>query len=361
MALTTVRPQGMGFDTGRRNLIINGAMQVNQRGDQSTSAGSNTYFVDRFNVYIQATAAANVTQSTDVPSGQGFSYSAKIDVTTADTSVGASDLGLFRQVFEGQNVQQLAYGTSSAKKLTLSFWVKSSKTGTHIVEFYNSASTARQQSQSYTISAADTWEYKTITIDGDTATAIDNNTGAEFYVQWVLYAGSNYTSGTLNTSWNNVTDANRYVGQVNFFDSTSNNMFITGVQLEVGENASDFEHRPASEEFLRCCRYFYRLESTQGYTSFCLARNWSTTNASGNLYYYTPMRVNPTFTSSTVNGSNFDYSLTSLSLATNPPDVFGGVSHAALNLVGAFTNGGASHVAAANTTNEVFLAFDAEL
>ena len=239
-----------------RNLLINGAMQVNQRGDQTSSAGSSKYFVDRFNVYIAATAVASLTQSTDVPSGQGFSNSAKIDVTTANASPAASDEAHFRQVLEGQDLQHLRYGTSSAKKLTLSFWVKSSKTGTHIIEFYNAASAgAKQQSQSYTISAADTWEKKSITIDGDTSTIIDNTTSAEFYVQWVLQAGSNFTSGTLNTSWNSVTNANRYVGQSNFFDNTSNNMYITGTQLEVG-SATPFEHRSFGDVLKQCERYY---------------------------------------------------------------------------------------------------------
>ena len=245
---------------GRRNILINGAMEVNQRGTQTTSTTTNNYFVDRFNVYIQATAVASLSQSTDVPSGQGFSYSAKIDVTTANASPAAGDQAHFRQILEGQDLQQLCYGTSSAKKLTLSFWVKSSKTGTHIIEFYNAASAgAKQQSQSYTISAADTWEHKTITIDGDTSSIIDNTTVTELYVQWVLQAGSNYQSGTLNTSWNTPTTANRYVGQVNFFDNTSNNMYVTGAQHEVGDKATPFEHRSFGEELALCQRYTWKL------------------------------------------------------------------------------------------------------
>ena len=261
-----------GGITGR-NMLINGAMQVNQRGDQTTSTTTNNYFVDRFNVYIQATAVASLTQSTDVPSGQGFSHSAKIDVTTANASPAAGDQAHFRQILEGQDLQHLCYGTSSAKKLTLSFWVKSSKTGTHIIEFYNDASGgAKQQSQSYTINAADTWEHKTITIDGDTSTSIDNTSTTELYVQWVLQAGSNYQSGTLNTSWNSPTTANRYVGQVNFFDNTSNNMYVTGAQLEVGSQGTPFEHRSFGDELRRCQRYYE--------TSFDSAP--STTNTSNN-------------------------------------------------------------------------------
>ena len=259
-----------GGITGR-NMLINGAMQVKQRPDQTTSTTTNNYFVDRFNVYIQATAVASLTQSTDVPSGQGFSHSAKIDVTTANASPAAGDQAHFRQILEGQDLQHLCYGTSSAKKLTLSFWVKSSKTGTYIIEFYNAASGgAKQQSQSYTISAADTWEHKTITIDGDTSTSIDNTSTTELYVQWVLQAGSNYQSGTLNTSWNSPTTANRYVGQVNFFDNTSNNMYITGAQLEVGA-ATPFEHRSFADELVRCQRYYQAHGNGLNGLSFSIA------------------------------------------------------------------------------------------
>jgi len=257
MALSKILPAGQSQFAGARNLIINGSMAVNQRGNQTNTSGSSVYFVDRWNLFENTGAlAANLQQSTVVPSGQGFGNSLLIDCTTADSSVAASHIAVLRQVIEGQNLQRLAYGTSSAKSLTVSFWVRSTKTGIYILDIYHDDATARTQSHQYTISQADTWEYKTITFSGDTSIAADNDAAATFYVQWGLSAGSDYTSGTLATTWANKTDANRFVGQVNFFDSTSNNFYLTGVQLEVGE-ATPFEHEDFGTTLAKCQRYYY--------------------------------------------------------------------------------------------------------
>jgi len=242
-----------------RNLIINGAMQVHQRGNQTNTSGSSVYFVDRWNLFENTGAlAANLQQSTVVPSGQGFGNSISIDCTTADSSVASGHTAILRQVIEGQNLQSLAYGTSDAKSLTVSFWVRSTKTGTYALEIYHNDTQARHQAHPYTISSADTWEYKSITFSGDTSATIDNDNQATFYVQWALSAGSDYTSGTQQTTWANFTNANRFAGQVNFFDSTSNNFYLTGVQLEVGERDTPFEHRSFAEELALCERYFWK-------------------------------------------------------------------------------------------------------
>ena len=350
-----------GVSLGRRNMLFNGAMRVYQRGSQSTSAGANTYFVDRFNVYIAATAAATVSQDTDVPTGQGFTKSAKIDVTTADTSLGATDLGLFRQPLEGDDLQHLLYGTSNAKQLTMSFWVKSSKTGTHLVELYNAASGgARQVSKAYTINSANTWEFKSITIDGDTTRGFDTGVTAELYVQWVLYAGTNYTGGTLNTSWadaHGANETNRYVGQVNIFDNTSNNFYVTGAQLEVGGSNSEFEHRPIAQEELDCYRYFYKITRNDPYGEFLVIRTYSSTQGTGVMILPAPMRVQPTFTSTSVSG-NFSYGMSVLAMSTTDISSHRLATH---NAVGAFTANGAAVVQKANNTDLVFMQYDAEL
>ncbi len=247
-----------GVFQANKNIIINGAMTVNQRGNQTTTNGGSVYFVDRFNVFHNSAAAvANLQQSTDTPSGQGFGNSMLIDVTTADTSIAADEIAVLRQILEGQNLQQLKYGTSSAESLTLSFWVKSPKTGVHICELYHNDSQAKTQSQSYTISSANTWEKHSVTFSGDTAATLDNNNQYSIAVQWGLFAGTGYSSGTLQTTWANVTNANRFAGQVNLFDSTSNNFYLTGVQLELGDTATPFEHRSYGEELSLCQRYYY--------------------------------------------------------------------------------------------------------
>ena len=340
-----------------RNLIINGAMQVAQRGTSSTTSGIRT--VDRTSNTF-GTVAVTQTQDTTVPSGEGFSNSFKNECTSASSDAGAF-FGI-QQIVEAQDLRNSGWDyTSPNSYITLSFWARSSVAGTYMCGLRTSDGTAYNISSQYTL-VADTWKRVEASFPGNSNLTIDNDNGPGMTVFPVLELGSNYTAGSSFDVWTahsgttQSPDAN-----ILFHDTANATFFVTGIQLEVGQQATPFEHRSFQDEYLRCCRYFYRLESTKGYTSFCLARNWSTTNASGNLYYYTPMRVSPTFTSSTVNSSNFDYSLSSLSLATNPPDVPNGVSHAPLNLVGSFTNGGASHVAAANTTNEIFVAFDAEL
>jgi len=260
---------GSGQAQGDKNLIINGAMTVNQRGNQTATSSASTYFVDRWNLYHNTAAAANLQQSTVVPSGQGFGNSILIDCTTADTSVASSDTAILRQVIEGQNLQRLAYGTSDAKSITLSFWVRSTKTGTYICNIYHADATARSQSQQYTISQADTWEYKTLTFSGDTSIATDNDNAATFYVQWGLMIGSDLSSGTLNTTWENTVNANRFVGQVNFFDSTSNNFYLTGVQLEVGSGpATPFEHEDFGTTLRKCQRYYWQFTANNPIYAF---------------------------------------------------------------------------------------------
>jgi len=184
-------------DVNFRNLIINGDMTVSQRGTTQTGVTSTAYgeWCDRWNFDASSAGTWTLSQSSTVPTGQGFGYSLKYDCTTADASLGASDYVALRALLEAQNLQQLKYGTSNAESLTLSFWVRSNKTGTYIVWFYADDGN-RTISKAYTINSADTWEKKTITIDGDTAGTINNDNGIGFRVNFFLGAGSNYTSGT---------------------------------------------------------------------------------------------------------------------------------------------------------------------
>ena len=253
-----------------RNLIINGAMQVAQRGTSVSSFSSEGYAsLDRWKLIGANFGTWTVSQSTDVPSGQGFGYSMKLDCTSADTSIGADDSLRLRQGIEGQNVQSLAKGTSGAKSVTFSFWVKSNKTGTYGFEFRDQDNT-RHNCRTYTIDSANTWEKKTLTFPGDTSGALDNDNAMSLQPQWFLIAGSNLTSGTAQTTWGSVVAANRAVGHnVNLADSTSNEWYITGVQLEVGEQATPFEHRSFGDELQRCKRYFqtYNEPPARGVTS----------------------------------------------------------------------------------------------
>jgi hypothetical protein len=217
----------------------------------------------------------------------------KFDCTTADASPSASDVMWVQHRIEGQNLQYIKKGTANAESLTLSFWVKSNKTGTYIAELEDTDN-SRHIAKSYTISSADTWEKKTITFDGDTTGTLtnDNNTSLELHLY--LGAGTNYTSGTLATSWSSNTDANRAVGQVNLADSTSNEWYITGVQLEAGTTASDFEFLPTDVTLRRCLRYYYQ-DDVAIYLS---VRRVSDNARWTNLILPVPMRTAPTFTPS---------------------------------------------------------------
>lgn len=240
--------------SGRRNLIINGAMQVAQRGTSTTGVNSNTYAsLDRFKTLINE-GTFTVSQSSEAPAGFANSY--KLDCTTADTSLAAAGRVNVDTYLEGQDLQQIQKGLSTAKQVTLSFWVKSSVTGTYIVELFD-ADNSRHINKSYSISSANTWEKKEILIDADTTGVFGDDNNASLLMRWWLAAGSNWTSGTLATTWQAQDNTDRAVGlSVNIASSTSNNFYLTGVQLEVGSTATEFEHRSFGEELALCQRYF---------------------------------------------------------------------------------------------------------
>ena len=265
-----------------RNLIVNGAMQVAQRGTV-VNAGNEYGGPDRYK-FIKNDGAYTISQDTDAPSGSSFASSFKIDVTSAAGSIGNQHVFL-RQMIEGQDLQQLKKGTSSAESFTLQFWVKSTKTGTYVVELYD-ADNNRQICKTYTVNSSNTWEYKTLTFAGDTTGAFDNDNAASLEINWWLYAGSTYTSGTLQTSWGVYSSAaNAAVGQVNAADSTSNNILFTGIQLEVGEIATPFEHRSYGDELLKCQRYFYAsLNSDETDEGYIMGHMWGTGGNAASVY-----------------------------------------------------------------------------
>jgi hypothetical protein len=296
LGAVTSRLDTVGASDGalsNRNLIINGAMQVAQRGTSITVSNNNwLYLMDRFQFDENGATSAvlDVTQSTDAP--DGFGYSLKMTATTADPVLASGDGLRLQYRIEAQDLQILSHGTSEAKPVTLSFWVKSKTTGTNGIWVYK-ADSSRQTSFSYTINAADTWEYKTIIIPADTSGAINNDNGEGLRISWYLAAGTDFNSGTLDSSWASLTSANRAVGQVNNFSSTSDYWALTGVQLEVGDTATPFEHRSYGDELARCQRYFqiYRPNRENAvYTSF------SNQFHMGQLTLQGQMRADPTAT-----------------------------------------------------------------
>ena len=288
---------GSQSSLSNRNLIINGAMQVAQRSTSLTVGDSTEYkTLDRFAIAINGTTAgrATMSQATDAPSG--FGNSMKFDVTTADTSIGADESFGFLQRIEGQNLQQLAKGTADAKVCTLSFYAKGTAK-TYVVETRDANS--RQVSATFDVTTS--WQRFEITIPADTTGTIANDNTTELQIIWWLHAGSDYTSGTLNTSWAASVNANRMVGCESIFSSTSNELFITGVQLEVGEQATPFEHRSFGDELARCQRYYQKFQALVGNSTHA----WQS-GAGSSWSVLTPpvaTRANPTMTTTPASGS----------------------------------------------------------
>jgi len=308
-------------------LIINGDMQIAQRGTSVTGITSGTnYLLDRFAYAVSTAGTWTQSQSTDVPSGQGFSNSAKLDCTTDNASLSASSFAYFQQRFEGQNLQMLKKGTSNAESVTLSFWVKSAKTGTYIIELFDGDNN-RSISQAYTISSANTWEKKVLSFAGDTTGVFDNDNVLSLYLFFWLVAGTNYTSGTLNTSWGAYTNADRAVGQVNLADSTSNDWYITGVQLEVGtfdaNSIPDFQFEDVGTSLMRCMRYTQCFGGNNNKETFCSGGCNTTTIQTMLIEHKTEMRTTPSVSVSALNDfqvvvpSGFTTATTSITLATD--------------------------------------------
>ena len=312
---------------GRRNIIINGAMQVAQRGTSVTGVTSGGYKTcDRWTVSNTSQGTWTISQSSTAPSD--FANSLKFDCTTADGTTNASDqLGVDTRI-EAKDLIQLNYGTSSAKTITLSFHVRSNKTGTYTFEAY-AQDPNRGFSKTYTIDSADTWEKKEIIIPGDTSASTNFNDDAEIGIifKWWLAAGSTFTGGTYTDNvWRANTNANRVSSSnVNLADSTDNEWYITGVQLEVGEQATPFEHRSFAEELALCHRYYQEFNyDTHGY----YVTNGGASSASQSKYLYTyyggEMRATASITTPSVSngyrflGSGNDHSHSTIPNIDNP-------------------------------------------
>tara|TARA_B100000674_G_C37896180_1_gene941422 strand:- start:144 stop:1199 length:1056 start_codon:yes stop_codon:yes gene_type:complete len=240
---------------GRRNMIINGAMNVAQRSTSATGlGGSSGYFgLDRFQLFFATSGRLTMSQEADGPSG--FANSMKLACTTADTSIAATENIILSQAIEAQDLQQLKKGTSDAEKFTLSFYVKGNASAAYSVEVYD-ADNNRSIGQTFSVTTS--WNRVVLTFDADTSGALNDDNGVGFYVNWWLHAGSNYTGGTFNTTWNDYVNNQRAGNTTSFLDSTDRTFFMTGVQLEVGEQATPFEHKSFGEELNLCRRYLYK-------------------------------------------------------------------------------------------------------
>ena len=349
-------------------IIYNGNMAVAQRGTSETGVGTAQKFVtDRFRnqpIYgsTAPTARFTISQSTTVPSGQGFFNSLKWDCTTAQGSL-TSDTGFaVEQRLEGFDVQAIKKGSSNAEKLTLAFWVRSNKTGTYICELVDNDNT-RHCSQSYTISSADTWEKKVVNFPADTTGAFGNDNALSLKIRIWVAAGSDFTGGTLATSFASVTNANSAVGQVNLADNTSNEWYITGIQLEIGEFSSTtlppFQFETVGDNLRRCLRYCHQITSDSSVDTDIISMTGTGSAAFGAFRFPVQMRSAPTVSDS----GDSDFSL------------FGDTSGTPSSLRGDRTNSNSTgivsdtSVSAGDSVNlrldsdsgNKFLRFDAEL
>ena len=286
-----------------RNKVINGGMLVNQRGNQS-SVTTSVYGLDRFKVQEVADVTYDINQSTDTPDGFGSSF--HIDIQGANSSPSASQYLQLITPLEGFDVQDFAKGTSGAKKFIVSFYIKTNVTGSYALQITDDNS--RSCSQLYTVSDTN-WNRYTVIFPADTTGAIDNDNTEGLRLTWHLLVGSNLTSGTMNTTWAATTNANIAAGQnANVASSTSNNLYITGVQLEVdhtgSEKATDFEHRSFAQELALCQRYYFKLTADDNDSVF-LGYSTNGTAFYGEVPFPTAMRTMPTFTGSSTAGRYF--------------------------------------------------------
>ena len=348
-----------------RNVIINGDMVVNQRGSSSVTglgAGGAHYFLDRIRNFSSGTAGRyTISQETDVPAGLGFTNSVKMQCTTADTSVAASEITILQQQIAGENLQRFNKGTSSAKEFTVSFYAKANESRVHALELIDTDNSNRHISKLFTVTTD--WKRHIITFPADTTGAFDNDANKSMSMVFWLHAGSNYTSGTLNSSaWGSMTDTNRAVGIGSIMASTSNNFFITGLQLEVGDKASEFEFLPHDVQLQRCQRYFFRSGGNVAYELSGVGVATVNNRLTINVNHPVPMRSAPSLTVNNV--GNFRIGVGAQSDAANSIALdIGGINTSMVNCNQAgtdYTTGHAGRLINENNTN-ASLDFDSEI
>jgi len=283
---------------GRRNIVINGGMQCSQRSTSATGVGaSNGVFpcVDRMKI-MAGTTAGRLTMSQVADVHDGFANALKFDCTTADTSIAADEFFILRTLFEGQDLQQIKKGTSDAEKLTLSFYVKGNASATYTCELED-RDNSRYNSQEFSVTTS--WTRVVKTFLADTTGSFGDDNAESLAINFWLHSGSTYTGGThTDNVWH--TTNNQRVGdnQTSIFDSTDREFFITGIQLEVGSQATPFEHRSFGEELLLCQRYFETFGGT-AYQPVGMAIGTSGTRDRVNVPFKVQKRAAPTLTVST--------------------------------------------------------------
>ena len=363
---TTTTPEWRTPPLSNRNLINNGAMQIAQRATQVTGITTVSPLyrtVDRFAFIVKTLGTWTMDQGSGTPDN-GFSSSAKMTCTTADTSPVSDAYVLLMQFIEAKDVQHLLYGTSDAKSVTISFWVKSNKTGTASFDLIKEDTTNEFYSLQYEIDSANTWEYKTITIPGNTLNSINNDTGRGLQLTWWLNSGSDFQGGSYSTAWRTTgfPDSNRNVNNLGVGGAVNDYFEITGVQLEVGSVATPFEHKAFGDELARCQRYYFRYSGlSAGRPMIATGQTYNSTQIRCPVKFPVPLRTTPTVTE-----SGLEFIVTSNQLVS----MFSVATDGALTGAGLFieadsgspfTAGQAGVLRMETATPSAFLEFDAEL
>ena len=372
----TVRNINDSHIGGRRRININGEMMVAQRATSAaTQDGTEGYkALDRWNILYSSSAGGAITlsQDTDVPTDYTwgrFNHSAKLDVTTADTSIADAHAVTFQYRIEAKDIRNSGWNyTSSDSTLSVSFWAKSVKAGTYCVFLFTQDGTQRNNVQEYTL-VANTWKHIELEFPGDSAITFDDNTEGGLYVGWALQAGPHRYESVVNGQWLNRSVGNNHgkyatSNQVNFLDSTDNNFYLTGVQIEVGK-ATRFEHRSYAEELALCQRYFLRLRPATAYAAYGVGGAYSNTQAVAQVHFPVPLRASPTFSYNGALSTFYDVigGFVSFSAMT-VSQIMGasalGYTSVKVNVVGSGTAGNTFMLATFNNTS-TYMDFDSEI
>ena len=343
---------------GRRNILHNAAMYIDQRNGGSAVTPANatvTYGPDRWYMYKNTAATFTIEQDTEAPAG--FKYSMKATNTGTDSSISATDRALIVHRLEGQDVYLFGLGTSDAATVTLSFYVRSSITGTHGGALRNHDSNQRNYPFTYTISSANTWERKSVTLTLDTSGTWPSDNTLGLQIQFGLGVGTDF-SGTAG-AWADG-DINSATGATTAMLSTSSaTWYVTGIQLELGDTATPFEHLPIVDYLQQSHRYFYRYRKTNAYGEFVTIRTYSSDDGTGIHSFPTPMRVQPTLSiDKTVNATNFAYSLNSISVAASDANVTNIGIACASSSASAFVTGGGAVIQSNGASGAIDISFN---
>ena len=362
MRAATVQEARDLVSAGRRNLIMNGAMNVWQRGTALTTITTgHAYLADRWQVATAGSAELTHEQSTDAP--PGFPYSLKISPSVTDTLVSTEQMHVMQHI-EAQNMTFLNWGSSDGIPITITFWAKSSDTSNKCLWLY-AQDAGDHIARQFNCKKANTWEKFTFTIPPNPGGVINNDNGSGLYVRIVLDGGNSVANGSLPETWTNITSSGRYgTLEPGFAESTSNEFYLTGVQVEAGKNATEFEHRSYGEELALCQRYYVKLDCINAGERIGVGYVNNSTTAQCMVTFPVEMRSNPTSVDTSGTANHYSVANSSISVCTSVPTFsIAGKNSATLEFTvsGGITGSVRDAIMARFNSAPAFFGFSAEL